>query len=69
MKKLPKVKETNKTEIDKIKGIKESFFTKESKVSNIVAFAEWNEDEINKTEEIRNIPNVKSINTHILVPV
>jgi hypothetical protein len=40
MKKLPKVKETNKTEIDKIKGIKESFFTKESKVSNIVAFAE-----------------------------
>jgi hypothetical protein len=69
MKKLQKVKETNKTEIDKIKGIKESFFTKKSKVSNIVAFAEWNEDEINKTEEIRNIPNVKSINTHILVPV
>ena len=58
-----------KTEIDEIKGIKESFFTKESKVSNIVAYAEWNEDEIeSKTEEIRNISNVKSVKTHILVP-
>jgi hypothetical protein len=29
-----------------------------------------NEDKIkSKTEEIRNIPNVKSVNTHILVPV
>jgi hypothetical protein len=71
MKGVPEGKrEEVKTEIDKIKGIKESFFTKESKVSNIVAFAEWNEDEIkSKTVEIRNIPNVKSVNTHILVPV
>ena len=67
---IPQECQKIKTEIDEIKGIKESFFTKESKVSNIVAFAEWNEDEIeSKTEEIRNIPNVKSVNTHILVPV
>lgn len=58
-----------KLDIDKIKGVKDSFFTKDSKISNIVVFAEWSEDEINsKTDEIRKIPNVKKVSTHVLVP-
>jgi hypothetical protein len=58
-----------KKELDKIKGITESFFTEGSDVSNIAALAEWNEDEIKaRVEEISNLKNVRKVDAGILIP-
>lgn len=58
-----------KNELDKIKGIKESFFTEQSKISNIAALAEWNESEIkSRINEIRKLRNVKDVDARILIP-
>jgi hypothetical protein len=58
-----------KKKIDNIKGIKESFYTEESTISNIAALAEWNKDEIKeRIDEIRKMRNVKDVDARILVP-
>ena len=58
-----------KNELDKIKGIKESFFTEQSKISNIAALAEWNESEVkSRINEIRKLRNVKDVDARILIP-
>lgn len=58
-----------KSDIDRIEGITESFFTKNSDVSDIAVLAEWESHEIeDKISEIRRITNVKSVKYHILVP-
>jgi hypothetical protein len=58
-----------KKELDKIKGIRESFFTEGSDVSDIAALAEWTEEETKRRiEEIRKIKNVRDVDVRILVP-
>lgn len=58
-----------KNDIDKIEGVTESFFTKNSDVSDIAVLAEWELHEIeDKISEINRISNVKSVEYHILVP-
>ena len=58
-----------KKELDKIKGIKESFFTEGSDVSDIAALAEWTVEETDqRIEEIRKIKNVRDVDVRILVP-
>lgn len=56
-------------QLSKIDGIKEIQFTKDSEISNIIAFAEWDESEIKKKlEEIYMIEHVDIVDTRELVP-
>jgi hypothetical protein len=64
-----KVCEKIKYDLDKIEGVKESFVTEGSEISDIAAFAEWKEHDIkNNIEKIRRIANIKSVEAKILVP-
>jgi hypothetical protein len=59
-----------KKELDKIKGVKRSFFTKNSSISNIAVFAEWIAKDIpSRINEIRKIKNVKDVDVEILTPL
>ncbi len=58
-----------KDSLDRIEGIKESFVTPDSEISDIAAIAEWSESEIkNRLSEIRLIKSIKSVDAKILVP-
>jgi hypothetical protein len=51
-----------KSEIDKIDGLKDSFFTPNSNVSDIVIFASWKEEDVSKKlNELKQINGVKSV--------
>jgi hypothetical protein len=55
-------KHSIKSAMDKINGVKDSFFTEYSRVSDIVVIAAWTEDEVkNKLDELRKIQDVKSV--------
>lgn len=62
-------REDLKKKLEKIKGIKEGFFTEGSEVSDIAAIAEWTiEETYLRIQEIINISNVRDVDIRILVP-
>lgn len=65
--KSPSQKQYVKSVIDSIKGVKDSFFTPNSNISDIVIFAAWNEQDIQKKlNELKQIPSIKSVTPFLI---
>ena len=57
-------------QLEEVDGINETLVSPKSKSADIIAFASWEESEIeSKVQEIKRIDGVKNVETKILMPV
>jgi hypothetical protein len=55
--------------LTKIKGMDKVDYSDDSNISNIVAFAEWNDSEINeRVKEIQSIDGISLVDARVILP-